>query len=88
MPLQQVTSQRKGGYIIVLGRLARELLDSFENGRADFQRGLPLGALKIVLDLVQSKFFRPTPGLDDSPRHEHQGGPGLENHNRCVRSDM
>ena len=84
----RVTSQGKDGYIIVFGRLARELLDFIENGLADFLRGLRLGALKIVLDLVQSKFFRPMLGLNDSPRHKHQGVPGLESNNGCVRGGV
>ena len=83
-----MTSQGKDGYIIVFGWLARELLDPIENGRADFRRGLRLGALKIVLDLVQSKFFRPTLRLDDSPRHKHQCVPGLESDYGCFRDDM
>src|SRR5260370_35337665 len=81
----RVSSQGKEGYIIVSVRPARELLDFIENGRADFPRGLRLGALKIVLDPVQSKFFGPAFGLDDSARHNHQGIPGLESDNGCVR---
>src|SRR5258708_21476892 len=88
MPLLQVTSQGKDGHIVVFGWLARELLDSIENGRADFCRGLRLGALKIVLDLIQSKFFRPTLRLDDSPGHKHQGVPGPESDNGCFGDDM